>query len=445
MKIKEHCGVVGIYSTSNDSPISIYESLKLLQHRGQESAGITYFMEGKLITVKGLGLVEDALDPRILGNSNLAIGHVRYSTTGNGSLEEAQPMSNGSISIAFNGTVTNYFKYGTKTDTEFILNVISQAKDVKNGIRRLVDLADGAYSLVVLTDKGELVGFRDPKGFRPLVLGKLENGYIIASEDSAIRQLGGKPLRDIKPGELIYIKDGDVESDIIYKDSVSFCSFEYIYFARSDSVIDGVPVYNARVRLGEMLALNHGVNADIVIPVPESSIPIAIGFSRKSKIPLEYGLVRTLVAKRSFIMPTQDKRNSVIEEKFGVVRSAVEGRRVVIVDDSIVRGNTMKKIIKMIRDNGAKEVHVRIGSPKIRYPCYMGIDFPSTKELIANDKTETEIARYIGADSLEYLTIDEMIKAIGRNDLCHACFSGSYPLKYSYNMRGLENLFKKVI
>jgi len=445
MKINEHCGIVGIYTTSEKSPFLSYEALKFLQHRGQESAGITYLKDGKLVTMKGLGLVEEALDPRILQNSKLAIGHVRYSTTGKGTLDEAQPMSNGNIAIAFNGTITNYFKYNITTDTEFIIKTISSAKDVREGIRKLVDLADGAYSIVVLTTKGELIGFRDPKGFRPLVLGKLDDGYILASEDSAIRQLGGKPLRDVKPGELIYIKDGEIESEILFRDNVSFCSFEYIYFARSDSVIDGISVYEARVKLGEILAENHGVEADVVIPVPESSIPIAIGFSRKSGIPLEYGLIRTLTAKRSFIMPTQDKRNSVIEEKFGVVKSVIEGKRVVIIDDSIVRGNTMKRIVKMIRDNGAKEVHVRIGSPMIKYPCYMGIDFPSAKELIANGKSEEEIAKYIGADSLEYLTVEEMIKAIGRKDLCHACFSGLYPLKYSYNSRELEFAFKKVV
>ncbi|QIW24375.1 amidophosphoribosyltransferase [Sulfolobus sp. S-194] len=442
MKIKEHCGIVGVYA--ENSPVISYESLKLLQHRGQESAGVTYRKDKSLVTMKGLGLVEEALDPRLLPNAKLSIGHVRYSTTGKGSLDEAQPLSNGKIAIAFNGTITNYFKFGTPTDTEFILKVLSEAPNVKEGIRRLVDLADGAYSLVVLTNDGELIGFRDPKGFRPLVLGKINDGYIIASEDSVIRQLGGKPLRDVKPGEMIYIKDGEIESEIISRDSVSFCSFEYIYFARPDSIIDGVSVYNSRIKLGEILAENHGVNADVVIPVPESSIPIAIGFSRKSKIPLEYGLIRTLVAKRSFIMPTQDKRNEVLEEKFGIVKSVVENKKVVVIDDSIVRGNTMRKIVRMIRDNGAKEVHVRIGSPKVKYPCYMGIDFPLSKELIASEKDEKEISKYIGADSVEFLTVEEMIKAIGRHDLCHACFSGVYPLKFSYNLQVLESIFKKV-
>jgi amidophosphoribosyltransferase len=440
--MKEHCGIVGISLRSEDSSRLVYESLKLLQHRGQEAAGISYINDHSINTIKGLGLVEEAIDPILLKSSRTAIGHVRYSTTGKGTVEEAQPLSDGKIAIAFNGTITNYFLYKTKTDTEFILKVLSDAKDIKSGLRRLVDLADGAYSLVILTEKGELIGFRDPKGFRPLAFGKIKDGYIIASEDSVIRQLGGEVIRDVKPGEMIYIKDNHVESEIIGIDKHSFCSFEYIYFARADSIIDGIPVYEARIRLGEVLAEKHGVKADIVIPVPESSIPIAIGFSRKSGIPLELALVKTNIAKRSFIMPTQDKRESVVEEKFGVVKTVVNGKRVVLIDDSIVRGTTMKKLVKLLRDNGAKEVHVRVGSPKIRYPCYMGIDFPTTKELIAHSKNEYEIAKIIGADSVEYLTIEEMISAIGRNDLCHACFSGIYPLKFSYDFNLLESVFK---
>ena len=443
--IREHCGIVGVWSKGADAPFITYEMLKLLQHRGQESAGISY-LDGGIRTLKGMGLVEEAIDPVLLRNSNLAIGHVRYSTTGKGTIDEAQPLSNGKISIAFNGTIPNFYQFGTKTDTEFILKVLSESDDVRTGIRRLVDLADGAYSLVILTSDGELIGFRDPKGFRPLVLGKLDSGYVIASEDSAIRQLGGKVIRDVKPGEMIYIdKNGNIESEIVSTDRVSFCSFEYIYFARPDSILDGVSVYKARIRLGEILAEKHFVNADIVVPVPESSIPIAIGYSRKSGIPLELALIRTAVAKRSFIMPTQDKRLSVLEEKFGVVKEAVEGKRIVLIDDSIVRGNTMKRIVKLLRDNGAKEIHVRVGSPKIRYPCYMGIDFPTSKELIAHNRSEKEIAKEIGADSVEYLTVEEMIEAIGRKDLCHACFSGIYPLKFSYDMSKLELVFKKEV
>ncbi|AHC51826.1 amidophosphoribosyltransferase [Sulfolobus acidocaldarius SUSAZ] len=436
-KIKEHCGIVGIHNVPN-APRIVYETLKFLQHRGQESAGITFLDKDRLSTVKGLGLVEDALDPIILKSSNFSIGHVRYSTTGRGVIDEAQPLSDGKIALAFNGTIPNYINYNVRIDTEFIYEVLKNQEDIRQGIRKLVDLADGGYSLVVLTNKGELIGLRDPKGFRPLVLGKLGSGYIIASEDSAIRQLGGIVVRDVKPGEMIYIKNGSIESEIVARDEVHFCSFEYIYFSRADSIIDGVSVYRARVRLGEILAENHSVKVDIVVPVPESSVPIALGFSRKSGIPLEYGLVRTSVSKRSFIMPSQDKRESIVEEKFGVVGEVVRNKKIVLIDDSIVRGTTMKKLVKLIRENGASEVHVRIGSPMIKYPCYMGIDFPNKKELIANDKNEMEIAKSIGADSVEYLSIDEMIKAIGRQDLCHACFSGIYPLKHSYDFSKLS-------
>ncbi|BCU71398.1 amidophosphoribosyltransferase [Stygiolobus caldivivus] len=441
--IKEHCGIVGVWSKDDKATLVTYEVLKLLQHRGQESAGISYLDSG-IKTLKGMGLVEDAIDPIFLRNSNLSIGHVRYSTTGKGTIDEAQPLSNGKISIAFNGTIPNYYKFGTRTDTEFILKVLSESNDIKSGIRKLTDLADGAYSIVILTSAGELVGFRDPKGFRPLVLGKIGSSYVIASEDSAIRQLGGTVVRDIRPGEMVYIdKEGNIESEIVSTSSVSFCSFEYIYFARPDSKIDGISVYNARIRLGEILAEKHYVDADIVVPIPESSIPIAIGYSRKARTHLELALVRSMVAKRSFIMPTQDKRESVLEEKFGVVSEVVRGKRIVLIDDSIVRGNTMKRIVKLLKDNGALQVHVRVGSPKIRYPCYMGIDFPTSNELIAYGRTEKEIAFEIGADSVEYLTIEEMIESIGRRDLCHACFSGVYPLKFSYNMSQLESIFKR--
>lgn len=304
--IKEHCGVVGVWSRDGEAPMIAYRALKLLQHRGQESAGISY-LDGEIRTVKGMGLVEEAIDPALLGRSGLAIGHVRYSTTGMGTIDEAQPLSNGAISVAFNGTIPNYYMYGTKTDTEFILKVLSKSGDVRLGLKRLVELADGAYSIVILTTRGELIGFRDPRGFRPLVLGRVGSSYVIASEDSAIRQLGGNDIRDVRPGEVVYIdKYGNVESEVLAQpQGVTTCSFEYIYFARADSVIDGISVYRARVRLGEILAERHYVDADIVVPIPGSSIPIAIGYSRRSRTPLEFALTRTEMARRSFIMPTR--------------------------------------------------------------------------------------------------------------------------------------------
>jgi amidophosphoribosyltransferase len=442
--IKEHCGVVAV--KGEDSIRLAYESLKLLQHRGQESAGIAFIENGKVVLKKGLGLVEEALSPNILKIKSFAsIGHVRYSTTGSGSMEEAQPYGNEDLALAFNGTITNYFiidKFA-KIDTEFIFNFIKNNNNIIEKLINFSKIADGSYSMVLLTKEGQIIGFRDPRGFRPLAIGFVDNNIIISSEDSVIRQLGGKDVRDIKPGEIVIINNNyDITSiKIPKKQLISTCAFEYIYFARPDTVIDGISVYKARVRIGEILAENHPAPADIVIPVPESGIPFAIGYSRKSGLPLEEGIVRTLTSKRSFIMPNNDKRKSIIDEKFGVVRSVVEGKRIVLIDDSMVRGNTLKTIITNLRNNGAVEIHVRIGSPMIRYPCFMGIDFPTRNELIAYNRNEKEIARLIGADSVEYITLKELIEGIGRSDLCLACFSGNYPLNNKYDLEVLEKVF----
>ncbi|BDC19620.1 amidophosphoribosyltransferase [Acidianus sp. HS-5] len=448
MKIKEHCG---IFATIGDRSVKYtYEGLKLLQHRGQESAGISY-TEGGIKTVKGLGLVEEALnESEVLQiRSKFSIGHVRYSTTGKTTLQEAQPLNNDKLSIAFNGTITNYFEFGNyKTDTEFILDFLSkeikEGKDIVDAVKHFMDIADGAYSMVILDDKNRVLAVRDPKGFRPLVMGKIDENMVFSSEDSAIKQLGGKIIKDILPGEIVLVNpDGKLLSEKVPSTSFHTCAFEYIYFSRADSKIDGISVYMARIRLGEILARNHPAKADIVVPIPESSRPIAIGYSRESNIPLEEALIRTIVSKRSFIMPTNDKRKSVLEEKFGIVEDAVRDKRIVIIDDSIVRGNTMKRIITLLRNSGAKEIHVRVGSPMIRYPCYMGIDFPNRKELIASDKKEEEISKILGADSIEYLTVKEMKEAIGKESLCSACFTGIYPLKRNYSLQIMENVFNR--
>lgn len=448
MKIKEHCGV---FATVGENSVRYtYEGLKLLQHRGQESAGISY-IDGGIKTMRGLGLVEEALNEgevlRI--KSTLSIGHVRYSTTGGATLQEAQPLSNDKLSIAFNGTITNYFEFGNySTDTEFILDLltkdIEEGKDIVGAVRHFMDVADGAYSMVILDNKGRVLAVRDPKGFRPLVMGKIGENIVFSSEDSAIRQLGGWVIKDVLPGEIELINSGGrILSERVPSASVHTCAFEYIYFARADSRIDGISVYIARMRLGKILAKNHPAKADVVVPVPDSSRPVAVGYSMESKIPLEEALIRTIVSKRSFIMPTNDERKSVLEEKFGVVEDAVRGKRIVLVDDSIVRGNTMMRIITLLRSSGAREIHVRIGSPMIKYPCYMGIDFPSKRELIASDKSEEEVSRILGADSVEYLTVEEMKEAIGRESLCTACFTGMYPLKRNYSIRIMENAFNR--
>lgn len=448
-KIKDKCGVFGISSSKPISIQLIIEGLRLLQHRGQESAGISYSEDNKISTIKGLGLVDDVFKDNFTKFVKNGIGHVRYSTTGNRSIEEAQPLGDSVISVAFNGTISNYYKFGPfKTDTEFIFSFFRNRLNnlISSAIPDFINLADGAYSLLILLNDGTLLGLRDPRGFHPLTLGIINDVIVFSSEDSVIKQLGGKVIKHVLPGELIMVKDGEIIYDrIIYEDGLPYstCSFEYIYFSRPDSNIDGYSVYIARRRLGEILAEKHPAKGDIVVPVPDSSRPIAIGFSKRSGIPLEEALVRTISSVRSFIMPTQDKRKEVLEEKFGIVSELVKGKRIILIDDSIVRGNTMRKIASMLRSAGAKEIHVRIGSPMIKYPCYMGIDFPRREELIAYNRSEIEISKELGVDSIEYLTIEEMLQAIGRKDLCTACFSGNYPLKFRYDFKELEKVFGK--
>ncbi|ABP96121.1 amidophosphoribosyltransferase [Metallosphaera sedula] len=446
MNAREHCGVFGVVGP--DSTKLTFEGLKLLQHRGQESAGISWIDGDRIQTRKGLGLVGEALDPKEIGESLFSIGHVRYSTTGSTTLQEAQPLDDGFIAVSFNGTITNHFQNGDfSTDTEFILsflrNQLSQGRSLESSARAFMDVADGAFSLLVLSSKGEILAMRDPRGFRPLVIGEIGDNKVVSSEDSAIKQLGGRVIGFVHPGEIIKITRDTVVRERVSSLPTTTCAFEYIYFSRADSEIDGISVYASRIKLGELLARNHPANGDVVVPVPDSSRPIALGFSRTSGIPLEEALVRTISSKRSFIMPSDEKRNEVLKEKFGIVEWAVRGKRVVLVDDSIVRGNTMKRIVNSLRSAGAREVHIRIGSPMIRFPCYMGIDFPRRSELVANIGDERAIARELNADSVEYLSVEEMVQAIGRTTLCKACFTGEYPLKGKYDLSALESVFAR--
>ncbi|MEM0091991.1 MAG: amidophosphoribosyltransferase [Saccharolobus sp.] len=451
-KLHDKCGVFGISSKSFVKIQLIIEGLRLLQHRGQESAGISYIENRRIVSIKGLGLVDDVFKENPIKYINNGIGHVRYSTTGNNTIEEAQPLGDSNISVAFNGTISNYYKFGDfKTDTEFIYSFFKKRlennKDINtivNAVKEFMNIVDGAYSLLLLLADGTLIGVRDHMGFHPLVLGYINNSIVFSSEDSVIRQLGGKIEKHISPGEIVIVKNGEIVlSTLVRNSKAATCSFEYIYFSRPDSKIDGYSVYLARLRLGEILAERHPAKGDVVIAVPDSSRPIALGYAKRSGIPYEEALVRTVASIRSFIMPTQDKRNEVLEEKFGLVEEVVRGKRVILIDDSIVRGNTMKRIVSMLRSADVKEVHVRIGSPMIKYPCYMGIDFPKRDELIAYNKSQEEIGKELNVDSIEYLTVEEMIEAIRRNDLCTACFSGQYPLKFKYNIRELEKVFGK--
>jgi amidophosphoribosyltransferase len=434
--LRESCGVAA--AVGPRATILVYRMLKALQHRGQESAGISWLSE-KIVTKKGLGLVENALSPKELDvGATVSIGHVRYSTTGSTTIKDAQPMDNGFISVAFNGTIANYrrlekqLNLRVNTDTEIILNILSnqirKGTELEQSLLSFSQMADGAYSVVVLSLRGKVAAMRDPAGFRPLALGRVGTTTVIASETSAIEQIGGEVIRELKAGEVIVLSEEWIRT-AERRGEVHTCSFEYVYFSRPDSYIDGISVYEARMRLGEVLALKHPAEGDVVIPVPDSGRPVAIGYSRRSGIHITEGLVRLTNSMRSFIMPSQSSRIKIIQDKFGVVREVMKGRRVIVVDDSIVRGNTMRELIRRIREAGAKEVHVRIGSPPIIFPCYMGVDFPTRDELLAANMEPKEIGEHIGADSVEYLTTEEMMQAIGRVDLCNACFTGIYPLR----------------
>ncbi|BBD71740.1 amidophosphoribosyltransferase [Sulfodiicoccus acidiphilus] len=438
--MRESCGVaaaVGLQAST-----LVYRMLRALQHRGQESAGVSW-LDGRIQTRKGLGLVDRAVNiSELSAQATHAIGHVRYSTTGSSTLEEAQPMDDGTLSLAFNGTIANYMDLRkelnnllTITDTEVILKVVSnylrQGYSVEEALIKFSEVADGGYSLVLLNLDGEVAAFRDPTGFRPLAMGMVGETLVIASETSAIEQVGGTAIRDIQPGELLILSREGVRSFRVRRE-VHTCSFEYVYFARPDSVIDGVSVYEARRKLGELLAAYHPAPAEVVVPVPDSGRPVASGYSARSGIPLVEGLVRLHNSLRSFIMPSQELRNAVALDKFGVVKEAIRGKKVVLIDDSVVRGNTLRTLVKRVRQAGATEVHVRVGSPPVTFPCYMGVDFPTRGELLAASMDLNSIANYLDVDSLDYLTIEEMMRGVGRRDLCHACFSGIYPLKGFY-------------
>lgn len=447
------CGVVGIYHPNGElTPRLAYYSLFSLQHRGQESAGIASF-DNYIRQKKGMGLVTEVfndVDFELLAGKSV-IGHVRYSTTGKSSLENAQPFvvksKAGYIAVAHNGNLVNYVQlrnelenegrvFTTNSDSEVISQLLSkflmEKKDIAYALERLDESLIGSYTLTMLFDD-VVVGFRDPLGFKPLCVGKIDDGYIVCSESCAIDALGGKFIRDVKPGEAVIIKDGGLEFlKIAESERRAVCIFEYIYFARPDSVIDGVSVYKARSEMGKVLARESPVNADFVSAVPDSGITAAIGYSQESGLPYFEGLIKNRYVGRTFIMPAQSLREASVRLKVNVVRENVKGRRVVLVDDSIVRGTTSRRIVQMIKEAGAKEVHMRIGSPPIIAPCYFGIDMKSREELIAANHTVEEIGNILGADSLAYLSLEGLLEAIkragGGKDYCLACLTSKYPV-----------------
>lgn len=448
-KMEEECGVFGVFSKNNAATAHLtYYALYALQHRGQESAGISVFSNGSISTFKGMGLASDVFTPENLEKlkGNTAIGHVRYSTTGESRVENAQPLDNrfklGQIAIAHNGNLTNSkiirelledggATFTTTIDSEVIIKMIARkaAEGMIEAVRSTVSAIKGAYALVIIFN-GKLIGVRDPYGIRPLCLGTNKNGdYFLASESCAIDAVGGEFIRDIAAGEMVIIDENGVES-IKYSDNkkIAPCSFEHIYFARPDSIIDGINVYEARIEAGRLLAKQKKVEADIVIGVPDSGIPAAIGYAEESGIPYGIGLIKNKYIGRTFIKPSQELRKQAVMVKLNPLKINLEGKRVVIIDDSLVRGTTSKILIDIVRKAGAKEVHFRSASPAVKYSCYYGIDTAHREELIASRLSVEEIRKEINADSLDYLSMENMIKSLKSRNYCVGCFNGEYPM-----------------
>jgi amidophosphoribosyltransferase len=444
------CGIVGIRDAGGVS-FSIYYALFALQHRGQESAGISTFDGTRLHKHRGQGLVAEVFNPAVLRGleGDVGLGHVRYPTTGANRPENAQPFNflfrDRNISIAHNGNLVNarelrdeYEARGqifcTTTDTELIAKVITDEMStsgcIEDAVHRCMRDLRGSYSVAMMYD-GVLYGFRDPLGIKPMCIGKTGEGYILASESVAIDALGGTLLRDVRPGELVCIDEEGMRSmQIAVSDRRAHCIFEFIYFARADAVLDGALVYDVRRTIGEKLHEEAPVAADSVCPVPDSGTAYAIGYSRASTIPFVESLMKNRYMGRTFIMPSQTEREKAVRMKLNPIREHLKGRSVVLVDDSIVRGTTSRRIIGIIRGAGAKEVHVRIGSPAIKAPCYLGVDIPTREELIAPERTEDEVKKSITATTLHHISLDALVESIGidKKHLCTGCLTGCYPV-----------------
>lgn len=444
---KEECGIFGIYGHPKAANLT-YLGLYSLQHRGQESAGIASTDSHHIYRYAGMGEVTDVFKEDHIRNllGDVAIGHNRYSTTGASFLRNAQPFRSdshlGPIVISHNGNLSNAgaLRYDlekrghifqTTIDTEVIVHLMatSNQSDFLEALIHSLHKVKGAYSLLIM-NKSKIYATRDPHGLRPMVLGKLKNAYVVASETCAFDIIDAEYVREVEPGEVIEISKFGIKSYFPFaKMRESLCIFEYIYFSRPDSIIFNESVYQMRIQLGRMLAKQAPVDADIVVPIPDSALGAALGYSKESGLPFEMAMVRNHYIGRTFIEPEQKIRDFGAKIKFNVVRSAVKDKRVVVVDDSIMRGTTMRKIIKMFRNAGAKEIHVRISSPPTRFPCFYGIDIPTHKELIASSHTIEEIRKYLRVNSIEYMTIESMLEAINSpgKHFCTACFSGDYP------------------
>lgn len=448
-KLHEECGVFGIFAPQQDVARLTFFGLYALQHRGQEAAGIVS-CDGSMAHVhKGMGLVSQVFNEDNLRylQGHMAIGHTRYSTTGSPRMRNTQPYTletlEGPLALGHNGNLINapqlrreLLERGvglqTSTDSEVLIHLLAGAggPDWLTRIRIMMARAEGAYALTILT-RDAIFGVRDPWGLRPLVLGKLNGGHVLASESSAFATIGAEMIQEIKPGEIVKLSDQGYEIvQGVPPQKLAFCTFEQIYFARPDSVLNGKLVHRVRQKLGRQLAREAPAAADIVVPVPDSGTPHAIGYAQKSGIPYSEGLIKSRYIGRTFIEPTDHLRKVGVRMKFNPLPENLRGRRVVIVDDSIVRGNTSGPLVQMLRDAGASEVHVRVACPPIKFPCFMGVDMASQTELIAANMSVDEICDHIGADSLAYLSIDGLMRALkAESGYCNACFTGDYPFQ----------------
>ncbi|MRG77397.1 MAG: amidophosphoribosyltransferase [ANME-2 cluster archaeon] len=452
--MRESCGIVGLAFNdreSDNAALPIYYALYALQHRGQESTGITVHDGKSARTLKGMGLVPDVFKKYNLSDLKgfVGIGHVRYSTTGDSTIENSQPLivnfMDRTIAIAHNGNLVNSADliaefeaegqvFLTSSDTEVIARLLVKEllkTDILGAVEEVMKRLVGSYSLTILVDD-TLVVVRDPLGFKPLCLGELDGGYVVTSESAAIDTIGGKLIRDVRPGEVLIFKDGRYSSHQLFKTkNTAHCVFEYIYFARADSIIDGQLVYQTRIRIGERLLDEHAIDADIISPVPDSGITFAIGYSKKSGIDYIEGLMKNRYIGRTFIMPNQNMRETAVRLKLNTIRQNLEGKKVILMDDSIVRGTTSRRIVDMVRKAGAEEVHMRIGSPPIMSPCYLGIDMATRDELVAAHKTVAGVEAVINADSLGYVSVEGLVEAVGipEDDLCLGCLTGVYPVE----------------
>ena len=460
MAIHEECGVFGVMSTKRENVAGIaYYGLYALQHRGQESCGIVVNDDGVFSSYKDLGLVSEVFSKDTLAHlsaGNMAVGHVRYGTTGGTTRNNCQPIEvnhqKGKMALAHNGNLSNALElrdklelsgaiFHTTSDTETIAYVVTRERlvtpSIEDAVSKAMNSLEGAYSLILMSST-KMIAARDPYGFRPLCYGQMSDGaYVIASESCALTAVGAEFVRDVLPGEILVFSENGVESrkEHCDKQKRKTCIFEYIYFARPDSVIDGVSVSKSRVRAGEILAENYPADADIVIGVPDSGLEAALGFSRASGIPYGIGLIKNKYIGRTFISPGQNERMDQVRIKLSPVKNVIEGKRVVLIDDSIVRGTTSKRIVKLLREAGAKEIHMRISAPPFLHPCYYGTDIDSEENLIACHHSMEEIAEIIGVDSLGYLPLENLNQLVESEDYCAACFNGVYPTTIPTDLR----------